>query len=250
MSDGFHRSGLRDLAFSQTPGNGPGVVFLGGLRSDKEGTKAIYLEDWAQRQNRAFLRFDYSGHGQSSGEFEDGAIGDWFEDAVAIVEALTAGPQVLVGSSLGGWISLLIARERPDLVAGLVTVAAAPDFTEDGMWASFDDAQRATLANVGRVELPSEYSEGPYVITQRLIEEGRQRLVLRDALTLPFPTRFLQGSADADVDVSVAYRLMDHATGDDMHLTVVKGADHRFSTPECLGLIVHVVDDVTVRAAT
>jgi pimeloyl-ACP methyl ester carboxylesterase len=249
MTDGIHHSGIRNLAYSQTAGAGPGVVFLGGFRSDKEGTKAIYLEDWAQRRGRAFLRFDYSGHGQSSGDFLDGAIGDWFEDAVAIIEALTEGPQVLVGSSMGGWISLLIARERPDLVAGLVTIAAAPDFTEDGMWAGFDEDQRADLARLGRVELPSEYSDGPYVITHRLIEEGRTRLVLRDALSLPFPTRFLQGADDADVDLSVAYRLMDHATGDDMRLTVVKGADHRFSSPECLAMIVHAVDDVSSRVA-
>ncbi|MBT8460415.1 MAG: alpha/beta hydrolase, partial [Boseongicola sp.] len=221
---------------------------LGGFRSDKEGTKAIYLEEWAQRRNRAFLRFDYSGHGQSSGEFTDGAIGDWFEDAVAIIDALTEGPQILVGSSMGGWISLLIARERPDLVAGLVTIAAAPDFTEDSMWAGFGEAERAALQRDGKVELPSEYSEGPYVITQRLIEEGRKRLVLRDPLHLPFPTRFMQGTADADVELSVAYRLMAHALGEDIRLTLVKGADHRFSTPDCLAMIVHAVDDVTSRA--
>ncbi|NNL19491.1 MAG: alpha/beta hydrolase [Boseongicola sp.] len=248
MSDGIHQSGVRNLAYSQTEGAGPGVVFLGGFRSDKEGTKAIYLEEWAQRRNRAFLRFDYSGHGQSSGEFTDGAIGDWFEDAVAIIDALTEGPQILVGSSMGGWISLLIARERPDLVAGLVTIAAAPDFTEDSMWAGFGEAERAALQRDGKVELPSEYSEGPYVITQRLIEEGRKRLVLRDPLHLPFPTRFMQGTADADVELSVAYRLMAHALGEDIRLTLVKGADHRFSTPDCLAMIVHAVDDVTSRA--
>ena len=248
MSDGIHQSGVRNLAYSQTMGDGPGVVFLGGLRSDKEGTKAIYLEEWAQRRGRAFLRFDYSGHGQSSGEFAEGAIGDWFEDAVAIIDALTEGPQVLVGSSMGGWISLLIARERPDLVAGLVTIAAAPDFTEDSMWAGFDPEQRAQLENDGRVELPSEYSEGPYIISKRLIDEGRNRLVLRDPLRLSFPTRFLQGTADADVELSVAHRLLDHAEGEDLRLTLVKGADHRFSTPDCLAMIVHAVDDVTARA--
>lgn len=249
MATNLHHTGVRDLAYDQTEGAGPGVVFLGGFRSDKEGTKAIYLEDWARRNGRAFLRFDYSGHGQSSGDFLDGAIGDWFEDAVAIIAALTDGPQILVGSSMGGWISLLIARERPDLIAGLVTIAAAPDFTEDSMWAGFDDAERAALAKNGRVELPSEYSEGPYVITRRLIEEGRQRLVLRAPLALPCPTRFLQGTADADVDLEVTYRLLDHADGDDIRLTLVKGADHRFSTPDCLDLIIDAVDDVTARIA-
>ena len=248
MSDEMYQNGARTLAYNQTPGRGPGVVFLGGFRSDKEGTKAIFLEDWAKRQGRAFLRFDYSGHGMSSGDFLEGSIGDWFEDGVAIIEALTEGPQVLVGSSMGGWISLLIARERPDLVKGLVTIAAAPDFTEDSMWAGFDQEQRAEMARIGRVELPSDYAEGPYVITRRLIEEGRDRLVLRRPLKLPFPVRFLQGTADPDVELSVAHRLLAHATGDDMRLTLVKGADHRFSEPDCLAMIVEAVDEVIARA--
>ncbi len=249
MSDGIYKSGLRDLAYNQTEGDGPGVVFLGGFRSDKEGTKAIFLEDWARRRGRAFLRFDYSGHGQSSGDFLEGSIGDWYEDAVAIIESMTEGPQVLVGSSMGGWISLLVARDRPDLVRGLVTIAAAPDFTEDGMWAGFDADQKAEMERLGRVELPSDYSEGPYVITRHLIEEGRKRLVLRDPLRLPFPTRFLQGTADPDVELSVAHRLLEHATGGDIRLTLVKGADHRFSDPDCLALIAAAVDDVTARGA-
>jgi len=238
----------RSIAFRQTEGRGPGVVFLGGFKSDMEGTKAVWLEDLARRKGRAFLRFDYSGHGQSSGAFTEGAIGDWAEDAMAVMSALCDGPQVLVGSSMGGWISLLVARAMPDRVAGLVTVAAAPDFTEDSMWAGFCDDQKAEMARTGRVELPSEYDDGPYVITRRLIEEGRDQLVLRSPLPLPFPVRFLQGTADADVDVSVALRLLDHAAGEDMRLTLVKGADHRFSTPECLGLIGDAVTEVLATA--
>ena len=250
MSKQFKTAQVRHLAYDRIEGDGPGVVFLGGFRSDKEGTKALYLEDWAVRRGRAFLRFDYSGHGQSSGEFLDGSIGDWAEDAAAIIAGLTDGPQILVGSSMGGWISLLIAREMPEKVAGLVTIAAAPDFTEDSMWAGFDDAQRKALETEGRVELPSDYSDEPYVITRRLIEDGRSRLVLRDRLDLPFPTRFLQGTADADVDQSVALRLLDHAIGPDMRLTLVKGVDHRFSDPDCLALIVHAIEDVSARART
>lgn len=238
----------RRIAYRLSGGAGPGVVFLGGFRSDMEGTKALHLEAWARAQGRAFLRLDYSGHGQSGGAFEDGAIGDWFEDARAAL-ALTDGPQVLVGSSMGGWISLLLARDWPEKVAGLVTIAAAPDFTEDSMWAGFDAAQRRALSESGRVELPSDYSDEPYVITRRLIEEGRDRLVLRAPLTLPFPTRFLQGTADADVDLSVALRLLDHAAGDDVRLTLVKGADHRFSTPDCLALIETAVQEVLARPA-
>jgi len=226
----------RRLAYRQTPGSGPGVVFLGGFKSDMEGTKALWLEDRARETGRAFLRFDYSGHGASSGAFTEGSIGDWTADARAVIEAVTEGPQILVGSSMGGWIALLLARAMPDRVAGLVTVAAAPDFTEDAMWAGFDAEQRAALVSDGQVALPSDYGD-PYVITRRLIEDGRDHLVLRTPLDLPFPARFLQGTADADVDISVALALLDHATGPDIRLTLVKGADHRFSDADCLALI-------------
>jgi pimeloyl-ACP methyl ester carboxylesterase len=237
----------RRLAYRQSKGAGPGVVFLGGFKSDMEGTKAVHLENWARAQGRAFLRFDYSGHGQSSEEFTAGCIGDWAEDAMAVIAALTDGPQVLVGSSMGGWIALLCARAMPERVAGMVTIAAAPDFTEDSMWAGFDDTQRSELETEGQVVLPSDYGE-PYIITKRLIEDGRGNLVLRDPLALPFPVRFLQGTADEDVDMSVALRLLDHAEGGDMRLTVVDGADHRFSDADCLALIETSVEEVISRA--
>ena len=208
------------------------------------GPKAVHLERWARAQGRAFLRFDYSGHGESSEAFTDGCIGDWFEDACAAI-ALLAGKVILVGSSMGGWISLLVARQMPERVAGMVTIAAAPDFTEDSMWAGFDDAQKAQLM-AGQVALPSEYGE-PYIITRRLIEEGRDRLVLRDPLPLPFPVRSLQGTADVDVNMSVALRLLDHAESPDMRLTMVDGADLRFSDEGCLDLIVASVADVLGR---
>lgn len=234
----------RRIAYHRTEGRGPGVVFLGGFKSDMEGTKALFLQDWAVRTGRPFLRFDYSGHGQSSGAFLDGAIGDWFEDALAAISALTTGPQVLVGSSMGGWISLLVARAVPGRVAGLVGIAAAPDFTEDSMWAGFTPEQRAALARDGRVVLPSDYDPAGYVITRRLIEEGRGRLVLRAPLNLPFPVRLLQGTADTDVPPEVALRLLAHATGPDIRLLLVKGADHRFSSTDCLSLIETTVEEV------
>lgn len=239
----------RRIAFHRSPGAAPGVVFLGGFRSDMDGTKALHLERWARAQGRAFLRFDYSGHGQSSGEFEAGCIGDWADDAAAAIAALSDGPQVLVGSSMGGWIALLMALRMPGRVAGLVGIAAAPDFTEDSMWAGFDEAERAALLRDGRVEQPSEYSDAPYVITRRLIEDGRRHLVLRAALPLPFPVRLLHGSRDADVPVSVALRLLDHAEAPDLRLLLVKDADHRFSTPECLAAIEAAVAEVVQRAA-
>ncbi|MBK5924643.1 alpha/beta hydrolase [Rhodovulum sulfidophilum] len=227
----------RRLAYHRTEGAGPGIVFLGGFMSDMQGTKATHLEAWARARGRAFLRFDYSGHGQSSGRFDEGAIGDWTADARAALGGLTEGPQVLVGSSMGGWIALLLARALPERVAGLVGIAAAPDFTEDSMWAGFSDAQRAELTETGRLELPSAYADSPYVITRRLIEDGRRNLVLRDPLAFGFPVRLLQGTADEDVETRVALRLLERIEAEDLRLTLVKGADHRFSTPETLALI-------------
>jgi pimeloyl-ACP methyl ester carboxylesterase len=237
----------RRLAYHRSDGQGPWVVFLGGLKSDMEGTKALHLEAWARAQGRAFLRFDYSGHGQSSGRFEEGCIGDWAEDTAAIIAALTDGPVVPVGSSMGGWQALLLPR-RLDRVVGMVTIAAAPDFTEDGYWASFTEAQKAELVAKGRVELPSDYME-PYVVTQRMIEDGRQHLVLRSPLDLPFPVRCLQGTADTAVSTATALRLLEHAASPDMRLTLVKDADHRFSDGPCLGLIEAALADVLALSA-
>lgn len=233
----------RRIAYHFTEGEGPCVVFLGGLKSDMEGTKAVHLEDWAQVTGRAFLRFDYSGHGQSSGTFEEGCIGDWHQDTLAAIDGLTEGPIIPVGSSMGGWQSLLLARARPERLAGLVTIAVAPDFTEDGWWDSFDASQRADLEEKGRVELPSDYME-PYVVTKRMIEDGRAHLVLRDALDLPCSVRMLQGTADTAVTVATATRLLEHANSPDMQLLLVKDADHRFSDGPCLGLIERAVEDV------
>jgi len=204
----------RRLAYHRTEGAGPTVVFLGGLRSDMEGTKALHLEAWARREGRAFLRFDYSGHGQSSGRFEEGCIGDWAEDTTAVLGTLVEGKLVLVGSSMGGWQALLAARAAPERLSGLVTIAAAPDFTEDGMWADFTEAQRSEVMDQGRTALPC-------------------------------PTRMLQGTDDADVDMSVALRLLAHAEGVDIRLTLVKGADHRFSSPDCLDLITAAIEQVS-----
>ncbi|MEO1110223.1 MAG: alpha/beta hydrolase [Pseudomonadota bacterium] len=233
----------RRIAYDLSEGQGPTIVFLSGLKSDKEGTKAVHLEAWAKTRGQAFLRFDYSGHGESSGAFTEGSIGDWQEDTVAAVSALTQGPLIIVGSSMGGWQALLLAKTLADRIVGMVTIAAAPDFTEDGYWSSFTDAQKAALETVGQVELPSDYME-PYIITKRLIDDGRQNLVLREALDLPFPTRFLQGTADTAVSTETAVRLLVHASGPDMRLLLVKDADHRFSDELCLSLIERAILDV------
>ena len=233
----------RQVAYHQTRGAGPGVVFLGGFKSDMEGTKATHLEAWCRAQGRAFLRFDYSGHGASSGRFEDGAIGDWAVDAAEAVTTLTQGPQILVGSSMGGWISLLLTQRIPGRVAGLVTIAAAPDFTEDGYWASFSEDERAKVLEKGGIHVPSDYGD-PYWISRRLIEDGRDNLVLRTPLPLPMPVRFLQGTADAAVPLDRAITLLEHASGPDMRLSVLKGGDHSFSSPAALTMLEDALTDV------
>lgn len=232
----------RRIAWARHPGRGPGVVFIHGLRSDMGGTKAEDLAARCAAEGRAFLRFDCSGHGASSGRFEEGCIGDWLEDAAAVLTALTTGPQVIVGSSMGGWLALLLARDRPDLVAGLVTIAAAPDFTEDGFWADMTEAERAALLRDGQVTLPDE--PDPLIVTRRLIEDGRRHLVLRRPLPLPFPVRLLHGTGDATVPVARGLALLDHAEGPDIRLTLVRGADHRFSGPAELDLIARTVAEI------
>ncbi len=226
----------RRLAYYQTPGAAPGVVFLGGFQSDMSGTKATWLQGWAQARGRAFLRFDYSGHGQSSGAFTDGCIGDWAADAAQAVTRLTSGSQVLVGSSMGGWIALLLARQMPARIHALLGIAAAPDFTEDSLWPALDTAQRAALERDGATQIHNPYDETPTPLTRKLFEDGRRNLVLRTPLALPFPVRLLQGTRDAEVPTDVALRLLEHADCPDMRLTLVKGADHRFSGPDALAL--------------
>ncbi|MFW2587706.1 alpha/beta hydrolase [Sagittula sp. SSi028] len=223
------------IAYAFTKGAGPCVVFLSGYRSDMEGTKAVHLEAWAEAQGRAFLRLDYAGHGQSGGVFEDGCIGDWAADAEAVIRHVTEGPVVLVGSSMGGWIGSILLR-RLTQVVGFVGIAAAPDFTEDGFWAGFSEDERRTVMEKGKLLMPSAY-EDPYVVTRKLIEDGRKHLVLRSALRVRGPVRLLQGTEDEAVSRETALALLDHIEGPDVTLTLVKGADHRFSTPACLTMI-------------
>ncbi len=247
MSDTLTTSKNRRIAYHKTEGSGPGVVFLGGFKSDMEGTKAVHLEDWAKEHGRAFLRFDYSGHGESSEAFTDGCIGDWADDAVETILTLTEGPQILVGSSMGGWISLLVAKRHPEKLAGLVGIAAAPDFTEDGYWAGFSDAQKAEVMETGQIAMPSDYGE-PYILTRRLFEDGRNQLVLRDPFPIHVPVRLMQGTEDDAVERSVALALLDHLDGADIQLTFVKHVDHRFSDEACLAMIVGAVEEVSALA--
>ncbi len=232
----------RRLAYVHTPGAGPCVVFLSGYKSDMDGTKAVHLEAWAAACGRAFLRLDYSGHGQSEGVFEEGCIGDWAADAQAVIESVALGDRVLVGSSMGGWIGLILSQ-RLSGITGFVGIAAAPDFTEDGFWADFSEAQRETILSDGQVALPSDYGED-YIITRKLIEDGRNHLVLRTPLVLACPVRLLQGTEDTAVTRDRALALLDHLECPDLRLTLVKGVGHRFSEPDCLRLIEEMVVEV------
>lgn len=233
------------IAYHKTPGNGPGIVFLGGFMSDMTGTKAVALEDWCRARGAAFLRFDYRGHGQSSEAFTDGCIGDWADDARRAITELTEGPQILVGSSMGGWISLLTARALPEKVAGIVGIAAAPDFTEDLMWPSFTDDQKRAILEEGRVDIPTEYGDTPYTITRRLIEDGRDNLVLRDeTLAITCPVRLLQGVEDPDVPWKTALRISEKLKSRDVRVELIKDGDHRLSREQDIALICRAVGEL------
>jgi pimeloyl-ACP methyl ester carboxylesterase len=220
----------------------PGLMFLGGFMSDMSGGKAQALEAYAAARGRAFLRFDYRGHGASSGRFEDATIGDWAGDALAILDERTEGPQILVGSSMGGWIMLLVALARPGRVAGLVGIAAAPDFTEDLIWARATPAQRAALESTGHVDNPSAYSDAPYRITRRLIEEGRDHLLLHRPVALTCPVRLIHGLADPDVPWQTSLRLAEALHSTDVEITLVKGGGHRLSEPADLARLQRVIE--------
>ena len=237
------------LAFSQVNGdknikNLPGVVFLSGLKSDKEGTKAIFLSQWAEKNNRDFLRFDYRGHGASSGTFEETSISDWLEDTKSIVLSLTSGPQILVGSSLGGWIALLFAQLYPQKVAGIIGIAAAPDFTAKYAINNLTKDQRQELKTTGKLSFDSEYFEEPLVITQKLIEDGNQHLILTKNQCIDCPVRLFHGSLDEDVPLSTSIDILKSLSSVDMQLQIIKGIDHRFSTAECLELIKETVEQM------
>ena len=235
------------VAYHRTAGGAPAVVFCGGLMSDMTGTKAMALEAFCRARGQAFVRFDYLGHGASSGRFEDGTIGRWAEDAVAVIDALTEGPVVLVGSSMGGWIMVLAALARRERVRALVGVAAAPDFTRRMAAHGLTADQRARLARDGHIEVPSDYGEQPYVITRALIDDGETRCLLDRAIGLDCPVRLLHGVNDATVPWQASLRLMDALASADVTLTLVKNGDHRLSGPADLERLCAAVAEVSGR---
>jgi pimeloyl-ACP methyl ester carboxylesterase len=225
------------IAYRRTCGKNPGIVFIHGLRSDMNGTKALALEAHCKETGRAFLCFDLTGHGRSSGAFEEGTIGAWASDVVAVLDQLTEGPQILVGSSLGGWLMLLAALARPERIAGLMGLAAAPDFTEDLIYAAFSDAQKAVLAGQGRVLIDDCYGDQPYAIARGLIEDGRNHLLLRGPIDIFVPTLLIQGQRDEDVPWQTALTLAEKLESDNVRVVLHKNGNHRLSEPEDLQLI-------------
>ena len=228
--------GIR-LAWTQLEGRGPCLVFLPGLRSDMQGSKAIALHEFCAANGHAMLRLDYSGHGASDGSFEAGCIGAWASDALRVIQARTQGPIVLVGSSMGGWIGLLLSRRLGERLAGFVGIAAAPDFTERLMWATMTPQERETILTTGILRVPSEYGED-MVITRQLIEDGRLQLVLDSKLALPCPVRLLQGQCDPDVPWELALTLAAHVDSPDVQTILIKDGDHRLSRPQDLARLI------------
>jgi len=228
----------RKIAVRAMPGAGPGLLWLGGFKSDMQGTKAAALARFAAERGRALVRFDYSGHGESQGEFVDGTIGRWLEESLAVFAACCRGPQVLIGSSMGGWIALLLAcelrrlREPSATIAGMVLIAPAVDFTEALMWKRFSPEVRHEIETKGTWLRPSQYDNGPYPITRALIEDGRRHLLLGGLIEIGCPVRILQGVEDPDVPWGHAVELVSRLAQDDVVLTLVKDGDHRLSRPE------------------
>jgi pimeloyl-ACP methyl ester carboxylesterase len=237
----------RRIALRMREGAAPGLVWLGGFKSDMKGTKAVALDEWAEANGRACLRFDYSGHGESGGDFADGSIGRWLEDSAAVFERFAKGPQVLIGSSMGGWLALLLVRELRQrargagAVAGLVLIAPAVDFTEELMWKKFSPEVKRQIETEGSWQRPSQYSEAPYAITRGLIEEGRKHLLLGGLIETGCPVRILQGVQDPDVPWQHAVELSARRARDDVGLTLVKDGDHRLSRPEDIERLIAAV---------
>ncbi|MCB1918488.1 MAG: alpha/beta hydrolase [Candidatus Competibacteraceae bacterium] len=232
------------LAYHRSPGAAPGILFLGGFTSDMTGIKATTLERWCQGRCQAFVRFDYTGHGASSGSFADGTIGRWTHEALIVLDQLTEGPQILVGSSMGAWIMLLAAMERPERIAGLLGLACAADFTEYLLWERLDEPLRERLRRERVISLPSPYGE-PYIIAMRLIEEAAQhRLLNRTELPVSCPVRLIHGMGDADAPWRTSLQIAEKLTSSDVRLILVKDGEHTLSREPDLRLLTRTLGEM------
>ena len=229
---------LAHIAYNQISGKAPTVVFLSGFRSDMEGNKALYLEGVCKNLKLGFIRFDYSGHGKSGGKFEDCTIGTWLKDALKVIDELTSGEVILVGSSMGGWIALLAALKRKKRIKALIGIAAAPDFTEDLIWQKLDEFSKHKMLRDGVLKMPNCYDDGePYPITQKLIEEGRKHLLLRGKINLTCPIRLLHGMADEDVPFETSVKIAQNVKSKNVEVHLLKNSGHRMSEPNELELL-------------
>lgn len=231
------------ICYSFVDGDQPTIVWLGGFRSDMNGSKAQFVDQWARKNNRSFIRFDYFGHGLSSGKFEDGTISRWLGDALEIIDHLTTGPLVLLGSSMGGWLALLAALARPDRVQSLALIAPAADFTQKLMWEQFDQQVQDVIIEQGCWMQPSPYGEVP--ITKNLIEDGRKHLLLDSPIEFAGSVRILQGQLDLDVPWQHAMKLMTLLQSTDVVFTLVKSGDHSLSTDDDLLRLQAVLQELT-----
>ena len=231
------------IAYKKTDGKGPNLIWCGGLKSDMEGGKATHLHDWAIQQGRKYIRFDYFGHGQSDGAFTDGTISQWADDVVCVMDALSDGPVILIGSSMGGWASLLAALKKPERIKALLLIAPAPDFTEKLMWANWTNEERAAIENDGILYVPSDYDE-PYEYSRALIEDGRKNQILDAPINFKGPVRILQGAKDDVVPWTFSKQIMEVITSPDVDYTLVKNGDHSLSSPSDLKRLVRTVQDL------
>ncbi len=237
------------IAFERQSGAAPTFIWLGGFKSDMAGTKAQWLAEWARTRGQAFVRFDYSGHGRSGGRFEERTISHWLSDVLAVIDRQSQGPLVLVGSSMGGWIALLAARERPERVKGLLLIAPAADFTEALLWASLSPDARRQIAETGRWERPSAYDPEPYVITRALIEDGRRHLVMGGPILFDGPVCILQGACDPDVPHEHARKLASLIRAPDVRFDLIADGDHRLSRLEDLERLSAAATELAERLA-
>jgi len=247
----------RRIAIRALAGTSPGLFWLGGFKSDMKGTKAVALHEHAAKIGRACIRFDYSGHGESGEKFEEGTISKWLEDALAVFKDRAKGLQIVVGSSMGGWMALLLAKalaENPSLapdakLAGLVLIAPAPDFTEELMWKNFPEEIRNEIESKGHWQRPSVYGDDPYPITKTLIEDGRKHLLLGKPIQVKCPVRILQGVLDPDVPWQHAMKLVSCLAQDDVTVTLIKDGDHRLSRPEDIERLLKTVDELAAEVS-
>ena len=241
------RSDGATIAYDRIAGDGPGVVFLHGLKSDRGGTKAAHLLNYCTATGRPFVTFDMYGHGESSGDFVDGSISRWTDDALAVIDTLTDGPQVLIGSSMGGWVMLKTALARPDRIKGLIGIAAAPDFTETLIWNTLSKEQQDAVVATGHLTMPSEYQEEPYDIGLTLIEDGRSNLLLHKPIPFTGPARLLHGLVDEDVPWQVSVKTAKCLTSDNVAVSLVKDGKHNLSRPNDLDLLTETLETVLAK---